>query len=1063
MIILKKKKKLWEMYPIGSPKGALNTQRTPSFLGTLKFKLNEKGKMELNRFIVNLNIEENSSLYEKFYPPQEAIKILRSQIVFLANHDEDFENFLDSLNIKYRFTRICDYCVLENKITIINSEYSYKFHNQLICKDCAENTIKEQLKLRGYDKRVFRNFKRILEKTGSLEVVMDMLSPKFDPVSHSDLTLFDKVKVDNNKKIPLIDMRRLKINKDFRDILISHGNVKLLPVQILAIKEGLLRDENILAVSATSSGKTLIGELAGVPKALNGEKFIFLTPLVALANQKYRDFKEKYKSLGLKVSIKVGKNRVKAKGELRLPDKNVHDSDIVVGTYEALDYMIRSGNYDDLNNLGVVLIDEIHMLDDEDRGTRLNGLIKRLSAIFPRAQLIGLSATIKNPEYLADKFNMNLVKYENRPVPLERHISFVRNESQKRELMRKFIIQETHNVSSKGYKGQTIIFTNSRRKTTKIASFLMDKGIKASAYHAGLSYSKKSKIEKRFDEGKLEAVVTTAALAAGVDFPASQVIFDTLLMGNKWIGPNEFSQMLGRAGRPSYHDRGIVYLLPEIGKEFDNDTEEAMALNLLESDNEDVEIVYDEEQLKEQILADISSGAVHTKVDLEEFYENTEIPSDTSYIVNNLIDNKFVEYNKGMLKATRYGRAVTMSFLSIEKAQFIKDSIFNSNYFKDSDYIMNNINNILNPQSEYYNDLVHKSKNKSKNVKKDNNRKVTNNVFKSISRKELNQLKVKTIAMDLELFSNAYLSPSVHNQIANKLKMNVSSRLFAESTLDIISSGDVINKLDSKFQDALIRIQVDFLRCDCIDKPFCDCLQRGISYLIINERLNGEDPINISKTLFNNYQIHIYPGDIFSWLDNYIKNLDAVKRVAYAFDMNKLYKQAEYLISQIENPHNSKKDKHIKVKSSKKNNKKSRKNNKHNHNLSKDSKHKSSDKNIKINSKKSSKNSNSKSKKTSSKNSNKHSNNSKNSNNKNSNSNSKTKYSNNKNSKKSKNNKHNKKLDSNSKSKHSNKKHTKKSNSKSKHKNHDKNSNVHKSVINDMKKGNLNVIIDFKS
>ena len=1066
MIILKKKKKLWEMYPIGSPKGALNTQRVPSFVATLKFKKDEKGKIELNRFIVNLNIEENSSLYEKFYPPQEAIKILRSQIVFLANHDEEFEEFLDSLNIKYRFTRICDYCVLENKITIINSEYSYKYHNQLLCKDCAENTIKEQLKLRGYDKRVFRNFKRILDKTGNLEIIMDMLSPKFDPISHPDLTLFDKVKVDNSKKIPLIDMRRLKVNKKFNDILISHGNTKLLPVQILAIKEGLLRNENILAVSATGRGKTLVGELAGVPKALKGQKFVFLTPLVALANQKYRDFKEKYKDLNLKVSIKVGKNRVKAKGELRLPDKSIYDSDIVVGTYEALDYMIRSGNYEDLNNLGVVLIDEIHMLDDEDRGTRLNGLIKRLSKIFPSAQLIGLSATIKNPEYLADKFNMNLVKYENRPVPLERHISFVRNESQKREIMRKLIIQENHTVSSKGYKGQTIIFTNSRRKTTQIASFLLDKGIKAAAYHAGLSYSKKAKIEKRFDEGKLEAVVTTAALAAGVDFPASQVIFDTLLMGNKWIRPNEFSQMLGRAGRPSYHDRGIVYLLPEIGKEFDTDTEEAMALNLLESDTEDVEIIYDEEQLKEQILADISSGAVNTMTDLEEFYENTEIPSDTRYITRKLIDDGFIEYKKGILEATRYGRAVTMSFLSIEKAQFIKDSIFNSNYFKDSDYIMNNIPNILNPQSEYYNDLVHKSKNKSKNLKK-SNKKVTNNVFKSISRKELNQLKVKTIAMDLELFANAYLSPSVHNQIANKLKMNVSSRLFAESTLDIISSGDVINKLDSKFQDALIRIQVDFLRCDCIDKPFCDCLQRGISYLIINERLNGEDPINISKTLFNNYQIHTYPGDIFSWLDNYIKNLDAVKRVAYAFDMNKLYKQAEYLIREIENPHKSKKDK-IKVKSKNNIKQKSKKNN------NKNNKHKNSSKNnnknhksIKVNSNKSSKD------RKKSKNNNK---NHKQKNNKNKKSNKVNKHSkshksnkksnkenNNHDLNKHKNNKKSNKGNNHSKSHHSNKQNNKSNNQKNNKNNNSKKNKKSKHIINDMKNGNSNVIIDFKS
>ncbi len=959
MIILRKSKKLWEMYPIGPIKGALNSKRTPHFIGTFKLKKDENGKLSISRFIINMNINDNSTLFEKFYPPQEAIRILRKQIVLLANHDGEMEDFLDSININYRFTRICDYCTLENYITIINSDCSYKYHNQYICKDCAEDTIKRELKLRGYDKKVFRNFKKILEKTNDLETVISMLSPKFDPLSHPDLTLYDKVKVDNSRKIPEIAMSRLKIPKEFKDILIDNGNTKLLPVQILSIKEGLLKGENILAVSATGSGKTLIGEIAGIPQALNDKKFIFLTPLVALANQKYRDFKKKYEPLGLKVSIKVGRNRVKAKGELRLPDKSIADSDIIVGTYEALDYMIRSGKTDELNNLGVILIDEIHMIDDEDRGTRLNGLIKRITYLYPNAQLIGLSATVKNPEYLASKFHMNLVQYSNRPVPLLRHLSFVRNESEKRDIMRRLIISENHKVSKKGYKGQTIIFTNSRRKTTQITKYLTDKRIKAAAYHAGLSYYKKERIEKDFDKGKLEAVVTTAALAAGVDFPASQVIFDTLMMGNKWISPNEFSQMLGRAGRPSYHDRGVVYLLPEIGKNFDNNTEEAVALNLLESDNEDVEIVYEEDELKEQILADISSTAIETKKDLDDFYKDIDVPSDPTFITRELIDKGLVSYEKGLLKVTKYGKAVTMSFLSINNAEKIKESIFNINYFKESTYIKNNIEKILNPNSRFFKDIINKSIN--------NDKEKTNKIFKIIDKKELNQLKVKTIAMDLELFDSAYLSPVLQNQIANKLKINVSSRLFAESTLDIISSGDTLNKLDTKFQDALIRLQSDFLRCDCLDKPFCDCLQRGISYLIINERLKGEDPINISKTLYKNYQIHTYPGDIFSWLDNYIKNLDAVKRISQSFDDKKLVKQTEYLIKQIENPHieeaKSKKH-HNKNKSKKKHHKKSKNNkSKDNPNLKKskdinktkndDETHSKKSKNNKIHSKKS--------------------------------------------------------------------------------------------------------------
>ncbi|WP_295723052.1 DEAD/DEAH box helicase [uncultured Methanobrevibacter sp.] len=925
------------MYPIGSVKGALNSKRTPSFIGTLKFKKDENGKNHLNRFIANFNVNENSSLYEKFYPPQEAIKILKSQIVFMSTHDDEMEEYLDSIDVSYRFTTVCSHCILEKQITIINSDSSYKFHNQRICKQCGEDAIKRELKLRGYDKRVFRNFKKILGETSDLETVLDILSPKFDPLKHPDLTLYDRVKIDNTQKIPDIDMSRLKIPKNFREILINEGNKKLLPVQILAIKEGLLKGENLLVVSATGSGKTLVGEIAGIPQVLNGKKFIFLTPLVALANQKYRDFKRKYRPLGMEVSIKVGRNRVKAKGELNLPDKSISDSNIIVATYEALDYMIRSGNHNDLKNLGVCLIDEIHMIDDEQRGSRLNGLIKRLKYLSPDTQIIGLSATVKNPDYLADKFNMQLVQYSNRPVPLERHLSFVRNDAQKREIMRRLIIQEHHTKSSKGYKGQTIIFTNSRRKTTQIAKFLTDKGIKAGFYHGGLSYYKKEKIEKDFDEGKLEAVVTTAALSAGVDFPASQVIFETLLMGNKWISPNEFSQMIGRAGRPSYHDRGVVYLLPEIGRRFDEESEESVALDLLESDTEDVNIIYDEDDLKEQILADVSSETIKTKSDLKEFYSSADIPTDPIYILKILIKHGFISTENSKLMVSDYGRSVSKSFLSIDDAEFIKKSLFNTNYFNDSYYILNNVERILHPSSIYYKDIVRKSTNVDKEK--------SNKIFKIIDKKELNQLKVKTIGMDLELFDSAYLSPVIHNQIANKLKLNISSRLFSESTLDIISSGDTISKLDSKYQDALIKLQLDFLRCECMDKPFCDCLQRGISYLIINERLKGEDPINISKTLFSNYQIHTYPGDIFSWLDNYIKNLDSVKRIAYAFDNKKLQAEAEYLIKEIENPHksNNNSNKHSKDKFN--STKKDKNNNNNKSNGSKSKKNKKGNKN----------------------------------------------------------------------------------------------------------------------
>ena len=110
-------------------------------------------------------------------------------------------------------------------------------------------------------------------------------------------------------------------------------------------------------------------------------------------------------------------------------------------------------------------------------------------------------------------------------------------------------------TSSKGFRGQTIVFTNSRKKCHSISQALR---IQSAPYHAGLTYPQRKSVEERFEKGEIKVVVTTAALAAGVDFPASQVIFESLAMGKDWLGVGAFQQMQGRAGRPDYHDLGKI-------------------------------------------------------------------------------------------------------------------------------------------------------------------------------------------------------------------------------------------------------------------------------------------------------------------------------------------------------------------------------------------------------------------------------------------------------------------------------------------------------------------------
>ncbi|HMK53666.1 MAG TPA: DUF5814 domain-containing protein [Methanobacteriaceae archaeon] len=829
MIILRKKNKVVELFPIGSSKGALNQRRKPLFYGYLKLK-QVKDQVKIHRFVVQKD-------KEMIFPPSEAVKILRKQNVFLVGDDVETENMLNSLNIDYRKTNICRHCTFTGHITILERDKSYRYHKDNICRICAEEEIKRELKNHSFDLKMFPTFRRMLNRTGDLEKVLKMFDPRFNPLDNRKLTLYDQVAGGIDEK-GRVSMDQLEILPKFKKILKRQGKY-LLPVQVLAINAGLLTGENLLIVSATASGKTLIGELAGIPRALNGGKFLYLSPLVALANQKYRDFKKRYSHLGLKVSVRVGMSRIKAREELSLPEGRVEDSDIIVGTYEGLDFLLRAGRASELGNLSTVVVDEIHMLGDEERGPRLKGLIQRLKCLFPKLQIIGLSATVGNNLEIASEFKMKLVEYDKRPVPLERHLIFARTEEDKNHWMAQLTRNEYQNRSKKGFHGQSIIFTNSRRKTHSIADYLVKRGIKSSAYHAGLSYSKKSKIEKEFGEQKMSAVVTTAALAAGVDFPASQVIFESLNMGREMLTPNEFSQMMGRAGRPTYHDQGKVYLIPEVGRKYGNETEENMALALLDSEVEAVHVQYSEESLVEQLLSDVCARGNSLITEISQNYQEYELPLELETAWNILVDQKFIIEKNGKVAPTPYGRATAMSFVDYHAARYIKN--------------------------------------------------------------RLKKNKALDIALKLEPFQSAYLSNRITNKLSRVLKINMSSRLFADSTLDIISSGDALAKLEPNFRENLLNLQMEFLSCRCKERPFCGCFQRELSRRIVRQRLNKEDPADISRKLLRNYEIHAYAGDIFSWLDSLIRMLEAVQRVALAFNNKKLSSECRELIKRIEN------------------------------------------------------------------------------------------------------------------------------------------------------------------
>jgi helicase len=193
-------------------------------------------------------------------------------------------------------------------------------------------------------------------------------------------------------------------------------------------------------------------------------------------------------------------------------------------------------------------------------------------------------------------------------------------------------------------------------------------------YHAGLSYHERKKVEEKFGKGELPVVVTTAALAAGVDFPASQVIFGSLAMGIEWLTVREFQQMLGRAGRPDYHDLGKVVLLADPEKRFGKgDTEDEIAFRLLRGELEHFGVDYGDDEMLEETLSNII--VARTLDEIKKLNELLLGEGDVGYLLGKLIKYGFVEKTNAGYSPTALGRIVASHFLNVEQTFLIKSAV----------------------------------------------------------------------------------------------------------------------------------------------------------------------------------------------------------------------------------------------------------------------------------------------------------------------------------------------------------------------------------------------------
>ncbi len=444
------------------------------------------------------------------------------------------------------------------------------------------------------------------------------------------------------------------------EILNKSGIQELYPPQAEAIRKGLLVGENVLMSVPTAAGKTLMAELCMLKKILheNG-RCLYIAPLKALASEKYEDFKNKYAPLGVNVGI--------ATGDLDSPSKLLNRYQIIVATAEKVDSLLRSRAKWLIDSLSVVVLDEIHFINDGERGPTLEILTARLKQLNKHLQILALSATIKNADELAGWLNAKLIKSTWRPIPLKEGVYFNEKINFNTGGTKVLVENAPDDVSKltsdtlKG-KGQVLVFVNSRRSAqaaskqvsstvaelltaderqqlqqvakdiagpqadaTKICKKLAEVVETGSAFHhAGLKPRQRKLVEDNFKKNLIKVICSTPTLAAGVNLPARRAIIRDIKrfesgLGSAYIPTSEYKQCAGRAGRPQYDDYGEAVL---IAKSY---SESSLLFDrYINADPEPViSKLSNESALRMHILASIAGGFVHDVNAMLDFISHT--------------------------------------------------------------------------------------------------------------------------------------------------------------------------------------------------------------------------------------------------------------------------------------------------------------------------------------------------------------------------------------------------------------------------------------------------------
>jgi len=325
-------------------------------------------------------------------------------------------------------------------------------------------------------------------------------------------------------------------------------------------------DENLLVCAPTGAGKTNIALMCITRCLDSGLKAVFISPQKALVQEQVEVLQSRLQEHHV----------CELSGDSAMSRFELSAMDVIVATPEKWDIVSRKKtNIELLRKIGLVVIDEIHLLHDEQRGGIIENVVLRHRGLSSR--LVGLSATLPNynevGEFLAVPTS-GLFFFDSRfrPVPLRQQFLGVYHHSftVQKEYMNLACIQKVREISIDSRK-QTLIFVHSRKDTADLRNIILnDTSLdenEIGIHHAGMSKDKRALSEALFREGEMRVLVCTATLAWGMNLPAAAVIIKGTQIYNPSSGsyqqlrPQDILQMLGRAGRPGYDSEGLGVII----------------------------------------------------------------------------------------------------------------------------------------------------------------------------------------------------------------------------------------------------------------------------------------------------------------------------------------------------------------------------------------------------------------------------------------------------------------------------------------------------------------------